>query len=197
MKVKSLVVIAALAMCVLLTAPVYAQNLVTNGSFESGDFTGWTLGGNDSLIEIQSGAFYTYSGAEDGTFYVAAGPVGSNGTLSQTLADTAGAQYTLSFWFGSVGDNPSEFAVSWDGTQLLDLSNPNTGANWTQFTFQVAGTGSDTLQFTFRDDPGWLALDNVSLTENSGQSVPEPSSLLLLGTGVLGLGGIVRRKLGR
>jgi hypothetical protein len=198
MRVKHLVVIVALAMCALLLAPTtFAQNLVNNGSFETGDFTGWTLGGNSSLIEVTSGSFYDYSGAQDGRFYVVAGPVGSPGTLSQTIADSAGAQYTLSFWFGSVGDNPSEFSVSWDGTQLLDLVNPNTGANWTQFTFQVTGTGNDTLQFSFRDDPGWLALDNVSLTENSGQSVPEPSSFLLLGTGVLGLGGMVRRKLGR
>ena len=59
-------------------------------------------------------------------------------------------------------------------------------------------SGSDTLTFSFRDDPGYLALDNVSVTEQtSGTSVPEPSSLLLLGTGVLGLGGMVRRKLGR
>jgi hypothetical protein len=36
----------------------------------------------------------------------------------------------------------------------------------------------------------------VSVTQNSGQTVPEPSSFLLLGTGVLALGGIARRKLG-
>jgi hypothetical protein len=54
----------------------------------------------------------------------------------------------------------------------------------------VTGTGSDTLTFAFRDDPGWMALDNVAVTQNA----PEPSSLLLLGTGVLGLAGMVRRK---
>ena len=40
-----------------------------------------------------------------------------------------------------------------------------------------------------------MALDNICVTENSGQSVPEPSSCLLLGTGVMGLGGVIRRKL--
>lgn len=86
-------------------------------------------------------------------------------------------------------------AIDSGPARRLSLSNPNTGANWTQFTFQVTGTGSDTLQFAFRDDPAYLALDNISVTENSGQSVPEPSSFLLLGSGVIGLGGVIRRKL--
>ncbi|MFZ0312007.1 MAG: PEP-CTERM sorting domain-containing protein [Candidatus Korobacteraceae bacterium] len=197
MRLKTLLVIVALAVCVTAAPAIFAQNLVTNGSFETGDFTGWTTGGNFEDTEVISGAFYDYTGAQDGNFYTVMGPVGSDGTLSQTLATTAGAQYTVSFWFGSVGDNPSDFSASWDGTQLLSLTNPNTGSAWTQYTYQVTGTGSDTLTFAFRDDPAYMALDNVSVTENSGQSVPEPSSLLLLGTGVLGLGGVVRRKLGR
>lgn len=197
MRTKTLLVIAVFALCVCLAAPAsYAQNLLTNGSFETGDFTGWTTGGNFEDTEVVSGAFYDYTGAEDGNFYAVLGPVGSDGTLSQTLSTVAGAQYNISFWFASVGDSPSDFSVSWDGTPLLSLSNPNTGANWTQYTYTATGTGSDTLSISFRDDPGYMALDNVSVTQQAS-SVPEPSSLLLLGTGVLGLGGIVRRKLGR
>ena len=196
MRLKTLLAIGALCVCLTATT-AFAQNLVTNGSFETGDFSGWTIGGNnDGNTQVVTGPFYDYTAAEDGAFYSVWGAVGSDITISQTLSTVAGAQYTVSFWFASVGDSPSDFSASWDGTPLLSLTNPNTGANWMQFTFQVTGTGSDTLTFAGRDDPAWMALDNVSVTENSGQSVPEPSSFLLLGTGVLGLGGIARRKLG-
>jgi hypothetical protein len=191
MRLKTLLVIVALAVCVASAPAAFAQ-LINNGSFEAGggSFTGWTTGGNFEDTQVVSGAFYDYTGAEDGNFYATLGPVGSDGTLSQTFADHAGAQYTVSFWFASVGDNPSDFSASWDNTPLLSLTNPNTGSAWTQYTYQVTGTGNDTLTFAFRDDPAYMALDNVAVTQNA----PEPSSLLLLGTGVLGLGGIVRRK---
>jgi len=191
MRLKTLLVIVALAVCVASAPATFAQ-LINNGSFESGggSFTGWTTGGNFEDTQVSTGPFYDYTGAEDGNFYATLGPVGSDGTLSQTFADHAGAQYTVSFWFASVGDNPSDFSASWDNTPLLSLTNPNTGSAWTQYTYQVTGTGNDTLTFAFRDDPAYMALDNVAVTQNA----PEPSSLLLLGIGVLGLGGIVRRK---
>ena len=46
-----------------------------------------------------------------------------------------------------------------------------------------------------RDDPAYIALDNISLTQNGGGTVPEPSSFLLMGSGVLGLAGVIRRKM--
>ncbi len=199
MRSKSLLVLATLAIAFLVTAPKSsAQNLVANGSFETGDFTGWTTGGNFEDTFVESGAFYEYSGAQDGNFYATLGPVGSDGTLSQTFSDTAGAHYTFSFWFASVGDNPSDFSASWDGTQLLSLTNPNTGSSWTQYTYNVTGTGTDTVSFAFRDDPGYMALDNISVSASGGGgTTPEPSSFLLLGSGVLAVGGVIRRKLGR
>ncbi|MFZ0914353.1 MAG: PEP-CTERM sorting domain-containing protein [Candidatus Korobacteraceae bacterium] len=194
MRQKALLVVAALVAVLLVGAPTaFATNLLTNGSFETGDFTGWTEGGNFQFTQVVSGSFYAYSGAEDGQFYATLGPVGSDGTLSQSFSDTAGTHYTFSFWFASVGDNPSDFSASWDGTTVLSLTNPNTGAAWSQFSFTETGTGSDTIQFAFRDDAEYLALDNVSVSPVV-PSAPEPSSLLLLGSGLLTVGGVIRRK---
>ena len=122
MRPKTLLVVVALAVAFTLTAPkTFAQNLVTNGSFETGDFTGWTTGGNFEDTFVETGAFYDYTGAQDGNFYAALGPVSTDGTLSETFSDTAGAHYTFSFRFASVGDSPSDFSASWDGTALLSL----------------------------------------------------------------------------
>ena len=197
MRFKTLLVIAAFTL--LMCAPMaFGQNLLSNGGFETGDFTGWTTGGNFEDTEVVSGAFYEYSGAQEGNFYAVLGPVGSDGTLSQSFADHAGTSYTFSFWIASVGDNPSDFSAYWDGTAVLSLTNPDTGANWSEYSFTETGTGNDTISFSFRDDPAYIALDNVSVAAQSGTStVPEPSSLLLMGSGALGLLGVVRRKLGR
>lgn len=184
-------VLVFLGLLLLVAAPQSFAQLVQNGSFETGDFTGW--GGTQEGMLVTSGNWDSYTGAQDGQFYAVMGAVGGDGTLTQTISDTAGASYTFSFWMAAQGDNPSDFNVSWDGTVLLSLTNPNTGSQWEQFTYQVTGTGSDTIQFAVRDDPAYIALDNVSVTPNA--TAPEPSSLMLMGTGILALAGMIRRKL--
>src|SRR5580704_8020221 len=104
MRQKALLALVALVTLLLVAPTSFAANLLTNGSFETGDFTGWTEGGNFEDTEVVTGAFGSYSGAEDGLFYAVLGPVGSDGTLSQTFSDTVGGHYTFSFWFASVGD---------------------------------------------------------------------------------------------
>lgn len=93
------------------------------------------------------------------------GQSGSIATLSQALATTPGMSYSLSFWLDcSDGKTPNEFAVSWNGTILLDEVNlPATG--WTNMQFVVGTSAASTvLQFDFRDDNSYLELDDVTVS---------------------------------
>jgi hypothetical protein len=124
------------------------------------------------------------------------GPIGTDGTLSQVFADIAGGQYTFSFWLAAVGDDPSDFTAYLDGSVVYAATDPNTSGNWVQIGLDFVGHGFDTISFAFRDDPGYIALDNV-VAQPAREPVPEPGSLLLLATPALSVAGVVRRRVRR
>jgi hypothetical protein len=58
-------------------------------------------------------------------------------------------------------------------------------------SFSVLGTGADSIIFNFRNDPGYLALDDVSF---SPFAVREPSSFVLAGIGGTTVAGCMWRR---
>ena len=186
MKCKSIKVLVLVLLA--LGAPMTSRaDLVTNGGFETGDFTGWTLGGSpDGLVFVcENGKVFGGSvcTTHSGTFAATMGPP-SPATLSQNLATTAGQQYSLTFFLrdDNVGQTPNnQFSASWGGMTVFSETNAAT-SGYTQETFAglTASSPSTLLQFTFDNLPGGFYLDDVSVN-----AVPEPNTLALAVTGLL------------
>jgi len=92
-----------------------SSNLVINGGFETGDFTGWTVG------KYQPEQILITSAAHSGNFATALGPAGSDGSLSENLATVAGQHYALHFSLANMSSGANDFSVHWDGTSVLAL----------------------------------------------------------------------------
>lgn len=173
---------AAVAFACIASGNVFADQLIVNGGFETGDFTGWTINDVsfsmyvDSLNPVHSG---TYSAQIAGFDF---GP----DTLSQTVATVAGQSYALDFWFWQDTGTPNGFIVDWNGTVIYSETDYTTAPEFREFQFNVVGTGNDTLTFTTYNNPAFAYIDDVSLVGPA--AVPEPSSLALLSLGGIGLG---------
>ncbi len=154
----------------------FAQNLIQNGSFETGDTTDWTV----NSLSVYSGV--NTAQAEDGSYSLQLGALTQNADdIFQMVSDTAGATYTLSFWDidtyqeGSAGDE-----LLYNGNVLY---NADPGSSWSQHTFTVTGTGSDKVEIAGWDSPAYMYVDNYSMVA----STPEPASMALLGLGAFAL----------
>jgi hypothetical protein len=186
---KRLATILAVVILSLAMAGVAGANMVINGGFETGDWTGWTptYASSSSFLEITAQSAAVYDGTHAAIF-------SANGTeddtLSQSITTVAGQSYTFAFYLNHNGSYASpthdDFHVYWNGSSILDLA--NTAFPYTLYSYTVKATGTtSTIAFAGREFSYHYGLDDVSLTET-----PLPGSLLLLSSGLLGLLGFRR-----
>lgn len=168
---------------------VQAQSLLVNGSFETRNFSGWTVSGNPTGINVlvDNHSFGT-NGACSVVFN--AGDTAPTAGISQTFATTPGVEYTLSFdyatGYGSWGVPAQSLTVGVSNSNLgsqratsLTHTFVPTFQPFKRFTYTfVATSASSTLSlndestnFTWSADG---VLDNISVIANTPADTTAP-----------------------
>jgi hypothetical protein len=149
-------------------------NHVASGTFSaavSNNGTSFLVVANNAtgaLNMSNNGSTFSLTGFDADTFVHIQGAttIVATGTLGN------GGTITQTFLTDAIGDGPGP---------LVDFQ-----------TFALNGfTDVTSVQFSSTNHP--FALDNIGVSA-AASSVPEPASMLLLGTGIMGLGSIVRRR---
>jgi hypothetical protein len=179
---------------------VYATNIVSDPSFESGtpsSYTGamgdgWVVTAGTGAIcnDITSAGCGSAGSAHTGNQMAFLDWSNTFDTTTQTLTTVIGQTYTIDYFVASADSNLLE--VMFGGSTLFNGTAPTGGvaspSDYVEYTFNAAATSTSTV-LAFSGErttgSGEILLDDVSVT-----AVPEPASWLLSAVPLLGMGAL-------
>lgn len=192
---------------------------IANGNFANGLF-GWTISNPDGLPAGIIGVDIDGSGPLDASnafFVQTGGGYESNGvSIFQNIGITDKGAYTLSANIASsYFPNDSRYLnnlsggvikVAWDGTTIGSFDFGEIAANTWEYatlgvSFEAASSGVLGINFIrpFASDINSPInyVSNVSLSFNNDVAtpIPEPATVFLIGTGIIGIAGFGRKRL--
>jgi len=193
---KTLTIGSVGSMMTMAVLTANAQNLLLNGNFNTGDYTGWYTYAADGTMANTITTTPTFDGSPNAQ--MVSGDTTYRDALGQVVSIGGNQQYNISFDY-YVNVVPTSFAISvtYDdaGNNYLGYEFPTgvltSAGGWETYSGNFttpANTASLKLEFELYS-AATVNLDNVSLTP-----APEPTTFALLGSAGLGLLVLRRRR---
>ena len=198
MSIRLALTVFALAIGLANLAKAGPVNLVADGGFEGTQAdlnASWTQIPGYSTPDLRTDPTFAHTGNNSADFHI------YGVLLSQNITTIVGHTYDLNFWLRSTGPSTGALLVlfgSGGDSGRLDIGFGSTFP-YTEYSLtNTASSATVTLLFQGEgleapDAPSVL-LDDVSVTDTTVAAVPEPSTFIAAGIGIVGIFALRRRR---
>jgi len=198
---KRIVLLALLALALPLAAVAGSVDFSNSGGTLTGSSAGLTLVGSE--LTVVSG--FNGGGIVTGNLGSVNFSTGSLISVNSSGGATfnGGGTFTITGNGGGGLPNGTIFSGSFSGPVVLTLQSSTASGNIYTISGPISGTwyngatvtGATSQIYLFTGKNGWMGSSTVGSGDTILSTVPEPGTLGLLGTGLVGLAGVVRKKL--